>query len=166
MSNQIRDEVSITIERRVRDVFAYMDDVGREHEWQPHLIEADQTPPGPTRLGTRKRYVSQFLKKRLENTYEVVMIEPGERVVYQTTADSDLQAAVEITWEPAGKGTRVTMRIDGSIAGPLRMIPQKILERARQSELEASLGRLKQVLESEGDVVTDTGTAVEPPPGR
>lgn len=148
MNKPIRDEVTITIDRTVHDVFEYMDDVGREHEWQPHLVEAHQSPPGPTRLGTRKRYVTQFLKKRVENTYEVVMLQPYERVVYQTTTDSDLQAAVEVTWEPTSEGTRVTMRIDGSVTGALELIPRRLLDRARRRELEASLGRLKEVMEA------------------
>ena len=42
-----RIERSVTIARSVPDVFSYMDDVDREHEWQPNLRAASQEPRGP-----------------------------------------------------------------------------------------------------------------------
>lgn len=45
-------EDSIVINRPVEEVFAYMDDIDKEHEWQPYLKEWSQTPeqngPGAT----------------------------------------------------------------------------------------------------------------------
>ena len=144
----MQDEASVLIHAPVDRVFAYMDDVSREHEWQPNLVEADQTPPGPTRLGTVKRYVSEFMGRRIENAYQVVVFQPDERVVYQTSDASALQAAVEVTWQAEGGGTRVTMRVDGSVGGPLKLIPKRLLARTQRKELEASLERLKDILES------------------
>ncbi len=144
----MQDEVTIVIECPPARVFAFMDDVSREGEWQPNLVEATQTPPGPTRLGSRKSYASQFMGRRVENTYEVVVWQPDERVVYQTTPESALQAAVEVTFEAIGASTQVTMRVDGTVGGPLKLVPKRLLERAQRKELEASLERLKTILEA------------------
>ena len=48
-----------------------MDDISREQEWQPSLRSAEQDPPGPSREGTKKRYVSEFMGRELRNTYVV-----------------------------------------------------------------------------------------------
>jgi carbon monoxide dehydrogenase subunit G len=125
-----------------------MDDVTREHEWQPSLLEASQDPSGPTRVGTRKRYVSEFLGKRVENTYEAIEVDPGRRVVYRTTRESTLQATSEVEWADEGTGTRVTLSVDGRPTGVLRFVPRSMIEEASLRQLRDTLRRLKEHLES------------------
>jgi uncharacterized membrane protein len=139
---------SVTVHRPRPEVFTYMDDVAREREWQPSLLEASQDPSGPTRVGTRKRYVSEFLGKRVENTYEAIEVDPGRRVVYRTTRDSTLQATSEVEWADEGTGTRVTLSVDGRPTGVLRFVPRGIIEEASLRQLRDTLRRLKECLES------------------
>ena len=143
-----RQERSIVIGRPAAEVFAYMDDIEREPEWQPALREVEQTPPGATRVGSKKRYVSEFLGKRVENTYEVVALEAGRRVVYRTTPDSSVEATSEVLCEPVEGGTRVTMRVEGRPGGILRFVPRALLAKAWQEELDAALSRVKARLEA------------------
>lgn len=145
-----RHEQSIFIARRVADVFAYMDDIEREREWQPHLVEAEQTPPGPTAVGTRKRYVSEFMRKRIGNTYVVTVCEPGRRIVAETTDDSALDARSDVRWEAVDGGTRVTMELEGSAAGAFRLVPARVLEKTFEKEVDQALARLKERLERDG----------------
>ena len=139
---------SIVIRRPVDEVFAYMDDVSREPEWQPQLIEAEQLPPGPTTVGTRRRYVSEFMGKRLENTYVVKVYEPNRRLVVESTSDSVLDATSDIRWEPVDEGTRVTMALDGRPRGALRFLPARVLESTFENEVVTTLKRLKERLEA------------------
>ena len=140
-------EQSILIRRPIAEVFRYMDDVSREREWQPHLLEAEQTPPGPTVVGSRRRYVSEFLGKRLENTYVVQQYEPERRVQLESTRDSVVQATTDIRWEAIGNETRVTMKLEGKPSGALRFIPRAMLEATFEKEVKSTLGLLKEVLE-------------------
>ena len=133
----------------VSEVFAYMDDVDREQEWQPGIREASKDPPGATEVGTRKRYVSEFLGKPIENTYVTSAFDPNRRVVYETTPDSVLKARVELTFDSVDSGTRVTMQVQAKPTGVLRFIPKAILESTARKELEASLALLKKKLESQ-----------------
>ncbi len=128
-------------------VFAFMDDVDREPEWQPNLLEASKAPPGPTAVGTRKSYVSSFLGKRIRNTYVTRVFDPNRRIVYETTGDSVLKGTIEIRFEERGVETLVSMAFRGSVTGPLRFVPSGMLEKASMSELEATLRRLKAKLE-------------------
>lgn len=143
-----RKEVSIVIQRPLEEVFAYMDDVSHEPEWQPQLVEVEQIPPGPTRAGTKRRYVTEFLGKRLQNTYVVLGYAPNRRVVLQTTPDSVLEASSEIRWDEVEGGTRVTMILDGKASGPLRFVPDALLEASFDKELKSALARLKERLEA------------------
>ena len=140
-------EFSVVIQRPLSEVFAYLDDVEVEMEWQPNLREVEQIPPGPSVVGSKKRYVSEFMGKRVENTYEVVEMGPGWRVVYESTPDSALDATTEIRCEEVGTGTRVTMVVTGRPKGALRLLPKALLEKTSRDELEASLKRLKARLE-------------------
>jgi len=143
-------EHKVVIARPVSMVFSYMDDVSREGEWQPSIIEAHKDPPGETAVGTRKRYISEFMGRRIENTYVTTLFEPNERVSYETTPDSVLRAKVELRFEPEGAGTKVTMAFRGKLIGPLRFIPQGILEGVYHKEMGSSLALLKERLEGDG----------------
>ena len=140
-------EASIFIRRPVSDVFAYMDD--REVEWQSNLVEAMQTPSGPTAVGTRKRYVSEFMGKKIVNTYVVEVYEPNRRIVASTTDDSILKATSDLRWTDEEGGTRVTMGLEGSAAGPLRFLPASLIEATFEREVQTTLSRLKESLERE-----------------
>ena len=137
----------VVIDSPVSSVFAYMDDVHLEKEWQPGIQEAYQDPPGDTAVGTRKRYVSEFMGRRIENTYVTKVFDRDRRVVYETTADSVLRARVELVFESAGSGTQVTMAVQAKATGVLRFIPQALLEGTARKDLEASLVLLKKRLE-------------------
>lgn len=139
----------IVIRRPRSRVYAYMDDVAREKEWQPALVEASQTPEGPTRPGTRKHYVSEFLGRRIENTYEATAVDPERRVVYRTTRGSTLDGTLEITWDDHDTAaTRVTLTMDGRPTGVLRFVPRAMLDDAWSRQLRATLDRLKERLEA------------------
>lgn len=143
----VRRAKSIVIHRPVDDVFEYMNDVSREPEWQPQLIEAEQSPAGATAVGSRRRYVSEFMGKQLVNTYVVKVYEPNTRLVVETTKDSVLDATSEILWEAVPEGTRVTMVLEGRPKGALRFVPASILESTFEKEVMTTLKRLKERLE-------------------
>lgn len=138
---------SIVIRRPVADVFAFMDDVARERDWQPNLREAWQEPPGPSRPGSRKSYRSHYLGKTLENTYVVEEVEPGRRMRQRTTPDSSLDALLEVRWEEDPQGTRVTLTTTVKPRGLLRFMGSSMLESTARKELQESLERLKRAME-------------------
>jgi carbon monoxide dehydrogenase subunit G len=124
-----------------------MDDVTREAEWQPGIREASKEPAGDTTVGTRKRYVSEFMGRRIENVYVTRRFVPNEHVSYETTSESVLRAKVDLRFEPVGSGTRVTMAVAGKVTGVLKFLPKSVLEGVFRKELESSLRLLKDRLE-------------------
>ncbi len=142
-----RIERSVIIRRSVPDVFSYMDDIEREHEWQPNLRAASQEPRGPVGVGTLKRYTSVFMKMERQNVYRVAVYEMYVRVVYESTPESATDATAEVQWDQLPEGTRVTMAIDATPGPGLKLVPKKVLEKATSQELERMLEKLKAVLE-------------------
>ena len=143
-----RIEESIVINRPVTDVFAYMDDIHREYEWQPAIRAVEQIPPGPQRVGTTRRDDSSFMKKKLVNVYVNRMYEPNQRVVYESTKESNLQATGDITFASVPGGTRVTMVLVVQPPKIMRLVPKAVFDKASRKELRDSLSRLKLNLES------------------
>ncbi len=143
-------ESSATIARPPAEVFEYMQDLEREYEWQPNLREAEQTPEGEPGVGTRRRYVSEFMGKRFENVYVNTVYEPNRRVAYKSAPESDTQAEGEITWEAVEGGTRVTMRFKAEVSGLLRFVPKALVASVAQKELGDALARVKARLEKDG----------------
>jgi carbon monoxide dehydrogenase subunit G len=141
---------SVTIDRPVEAVFAFMDDVSRESEWQPAIRSARAEPEGPTAVGTKKHYVSEFMGREVKNTYVTTVFEKNRRVVYETTPQSTVQATASFTWESTGRGTLVTMSVQGEPKGVLRLVPRGVLDRVYQKEIQETLTRLKSCLESAG----------------
>lgn len=145
-----RHVATVSIDRNPIEVFYFLDDVGREREWQAGLKSAEQEPAGPSRVGSLKRYRSSFLGKDVRNTYRVVEVEPGRRLVTETTPDSAIEARYEVVVEPEGTGARVTFTLEAAPRGPLKLLPRRMVEAAVQKELAASLDALKAVLEGGG----------------
>jgi uncharacterized membrane protein len=144
----LRYESSIVIDRPVDEVFDYMQDIDREREWQPNLREAEQSPEGEPGVGTRRRYISEFMGKRFENVYVNAIYEPNRRVAYESAPDSDTQAQGEVIWEAVDSGTRVTMRVAVEVGGLLRFVPKSLIASLGKKELEDALARVKARLES------------------
>ena len=138
---------SIVIAQPPPVVHTYMDDISREHEWQSHIVEASQTPPGPTQVGSRRRYVSEFMGKRLQNTYVVMELDRGQRLVCRSTDDSAMSATSVLTWSPERNGTRVSITLKGEAGGALRFVPSGMIEAAFKKEVDGALARLKSILE-------------------
>jgi carbon monoxide dehydrogenase subunit G len=146
----VRYSGSILIQRPVADVFSYMDDVSREHEWQPNLRGAEQEPPGAAAVGTRRHYTSEFMGRSVKNSYEVKAYEPNQHVVLESMPGSTVSAANEILWASEDAGTRITMSVEGKPTGVLRFVPGALLEAAFREQVKESLTLLKQRLESAG----------------
>ena len=70
-------EIATTINRGADEVFRFLLDVERRHEWEPGVVEARHSPAGPVRPGTKLFKTHRFLAAETATTVHVVDLGAG-----------------------------------------------------------------------------------------
>jgi hypothetical protein len=140
--------VDVTVARviaRPRDeVAAYAIDPGNAPEWYENIKAVEWRPP--LAVGSELGFVAQFLGRRLQYTYVVRDLVPGERLV-MSTAQGPFPMETSYEFADAGGGaTRMTLRNRGEPAG-YRKIAGPVMARAMRRANEQDLRRLQALLE-------------------
>lgn len=140
-------QTEIVIERPIGVVSAYAVDPTNAPEWYENIESIEWKTPAPAAVGSEVTFVARFLGRRLEYTYELVELVPGERLVMRTSR-GPFPMETTYTWTPVGgSSTRMTLRNRGEPAGfskgvaPL-MAP--VMRRANRKDL----AKLKAILEA------------------
>ena len=142
-------EDSIVINRPLEEVFTYMDDIEREHEWQPYPRNWEQSPdPHQNGVGTIRNYDNRYMGWSFTNEYEVTIYESMKNVMYVSTPRAAVQAEVGTIWEPTTGGTKVTFLFKPQLGDFWGWVPKSIVKRIYMGTLSNNLRRLKSVLES------------------
>jgi len=141
------DAVSeIVIARPRADVAAYACDPDNATEWYENIESVGWRSPRPLAVGTRVAFVARFLGRRLDYTYEVRDLVPGERFV-MSTAEGPFPMETTYTFEDAADGgTRMTLRNRGEPAG-FAKVGAPVMARAIRHANGKDLRRLKTLLE-------------------
>ncbi len=141
-------QTEIVIARPPDQVAAYAADPANAPEWYVNIDSVAWITPPPARVGTQVAFVARFLGRRLEYTYELVELAPGERLVMRT-AEGPFPMETTYTWARAGDdATLMTLRNRGEPAGFSKLVAPLMAPAMRRAN-HKDLSRLKQILESE-----------------
>jgi uncharacterized membrane protein len=138
--------VETRIERPVEEVAAFASDPGNAPSWYVNIESVRWQTPPPVQVGSRMDFVATFLGRRIEYTYEVVELAPGERLGMRT-AQGPFPMQTTYTWEPTEGGTRMTLRNNGSPSGFAR-VAAPVMEMAMRRAMTKDLASLKRRLEA------------------
>jgi len=134
------------IERAVDDVAAYAGDPENAPKWYVNIKSVEWKTEPPVRVGARVAFVAQFLGRRLEYTYEIVELVPGERLVMRTS-EGPFPMETTYAWEPAGeRSTRMTLRNRGEPSGFGKLMAPFMASAMRRAN-QKDLAQLKSILE-------------------
>jgi uncharacterized protein YndB with AHSA1/START domain len=124
-------ENSITINRPPSEVFAYVADPTKLHEWRPMVLEVMGYEP-PIRSGTT--YVlAENLMGRKEFGQRVTAFEPDRLLEIETTSGS-VRPVQRYTFEPASDGgTRYAVRLGVTTTGIIRIFEPLMRGRIRKT---------------------------------
>jgi hypothetical protein len=135
----------IEIARPRAEVAAYACDPGTATEWYENINAVQWRTPPPLAVGTRLAFAAAFLGRRLEYTYEVRELVPGERFV-MSTAEGPFPMETTYTFEDAAAGTRMTLRNRGEPAG-FAKVAAPVMAAAMRRANAKDLRRIKEILE-------------------
>ena len=142
------DVVTETVINRPRDeVAAFSADPDNATAWYENIKAVDWQTPRPLTVGSRLGFVAQFMGRRLEYTYEVNELIPGERFV-MSTAQGPFPMETTYEWEDVAPGaTKMTLRNRGEPSG-FSAVAAPMLAAATRRANRKDLARLKKLLEA------------------
>jgi Polyketide cyclase / dehydrase and lipid transport len=100
MAVDVRSEIEI---RRPRaEVAAYACDPDNATEWYENIEVVEWRSPKPLAVGSQLAFVARFFGRRLDYTYEVRELAPGERFV-MSTGEGPFPMETTYAFEDAGE---------------------------------------------------------------
>ena len=144
----IRTESRITIASSVREVWAYVCDVGRWPEWAPTVRECWVSGGGPLQPGSRVEQRAKDLWRTHDRSQEVTAVEaPGYVAFAGRMGASAARWAMEL--EPVDdRQTDAKMWIEVDLAGIMRAIPANLLKSRIQRVSDIEMVAIKAAVES------------------
>lgn len=135
------------IDRPRSEVASYAADPTNAPKWYANIDTVTWKTPPPLRVGSMMTFVARFLGRRLEYTYEIVDLVPGERLVMRT-AQGPFAMETTYTWRDASPGsTHMTLRNRGEPSGFASIAAPMMSSAMRRANLK-DLASLKRTLEN------------------
>ena len=143
----IRTESRIKIASNVREVWAYVCDVGRWPEWAPTVLECWVRGGGPLQPGSWVEQRAKDLGRNHHRSEEVTAVEAPRYVAFAgRMGTSPARWAMEL--EPVDDGqTDANMWIEVDLAGVMRAIP-RLLKGRMQRVSDHEMAAIKAAVES------------------
>ena len=137
------------IDRPVEVVARYAGDPSNAPEWYANIDSVQWKTEPRVETGARVAFVARFLGRRLEYTYELVDVEPGECLVMRT-AEGPFPMETTYTWTAvSATATRMTLRNRGEPTGFPTLLAAVMAPAMRRTNRK-DLAKLKQILEASG----------------
>jgi uncharacterized membrane protein len=137
----------IVIDRPRDIVAAYAADPSNAPEWYDNIDSVEWQNAPTVAVGSKAAFVARFLGRRIEYTYELVDIVPGERLVMRTS-QGPFPMETTYTFSDSGSGaTHVTLRNQGDPQGFSKLVAA-IMRPAMRRANRKDLAKLKSIVES------------------
>lgn len=134
------EEIAVPIE----DVFNYTMELGNLAEWQSGLVDAyTDDPPGVGSVATQVRKIAGI---KVESQIQCTDFNPPHQAAFQVIK-GPVPFIVTQRYEAIAGGTRMTVSIEGEVAGPLKVLGEGKVASQTEKELVADLATLKALLE-------------------
>ena len=141
----IKNEVTIHINRPVEQVFTFLADTKNLRSWQSHLVENEQLPEEPLRVGSHFREVRRTGPRNSEIQAEMTVFEPNKRFATKTLTKP--QVTVSYTFDEENSGTRVTYNFVMITSGFMRLL-EPLIAGSMKKDTDADFEKLKHILEN------------------
>jgi uncharacterized protein YndB with AHSA1/START domain len=138
---------SVTINRPVADVFAFVVDGEKCKLWRPGVVDIVRAT-GAMDGGVGTRYIQGVkgpMGRRVSADYEITVFEPDQRLEFQTI-EGPARPHGRYDFEAADGGTRLTLALDAELTGLRKTVMAGAVQKTMDSEVRM-LDNLKRILE-------------------
>ena len=137
----------IIINKPIQLVADYAANPDNAPVWYENIKSAEWRTPKPLSVGSKIAFIAHFLGKKLAYTYEIVVFDPGAKLIMRT-AEGPFPMETTYTWMAVDDlHTKMTLRNAGQLAGFSRFlapIMTFMIRRANTKDLKA----IKKILEA------------------
>jgi len=141
-------EETVTIQRPVEEVFAFMSDAENDAKWRTNVKEMRKVTEGEKGVGTEYRQVVRGpMGKGLDADLRYTEFKPNERVAFETIAGSVRPSAVIEFKSLSADSTQVHMLMTWEPEGGAKM-GAPMIKRMFEKDLKASYANLVKMMES------------------
>ncbi len=142
----MRVETTITINRSVEEVMAFLTKVENLPIWAENVVEATQTSQGPVGMGTTCRIVSEVMQRQMSHDFAVTEFQTGKRYSARS-ANGPFPMSLTYDIEPCEGGSRLHSVTEFSLPG-LAIFAESAMKPRVQARFESDHRNLKRILES------------------
>jgi len=139
---------SVIIKRPAEQVYAYVTDLKNLPQWEPAILEVEQTSSGDLGVGTTYRGVNKMMGMRMNWTSIVNECEPNKKWS-ETIISGGSRIDEHLDFDSVDGSTKFTLAYDMKAGGILRLLSPLITSTTRK-QLKENLGNLKRILEARG----------------
>jgi len=139
----IKFENSISIERPVAEVFAFLSDFENIPKWNYYVLEVKKISEGP--IGVETKY--HQVRKTDEQVFQITEFKLNVNVAVKTVPESSLQFERRFTLQSEGGNTHIIDKWEELGTGKPALI-EKLAARKVKSAVAENLGKLKKLLET------------------
>ena len=130
----MRIEGEILIKRSVEDVFDFVADERNEPSYNPRMLRAEKTTPGPIAAGTRFSAETRTMGRTAEMTIEWTAYERPRRLA-SSTRMSTMKIHGALTFDAVPEGTRMHWSWELETRGRFKLIAPIIVRMGRRQEM-------------------------------
>jgi uncharacterized membrane protein len=141
---------TIDIDRPAGQVYAYVTDPTRFHEWQEGVVSGELKEPGPPTVGAHCQMVRRIGGADRPSTSVLTKVDPPTAWAVRGI-DGPIRAQVDVAVHPLDDNrTRVTIDVDFEGHGIGKVLVPLVVKRQAAKEMPSNLERLKERVEALG----------------
>ena len=138
----------VEVDRPAAEVFAYVTDPTRFHEWQQGVVSGGLQEPGPPEVGSHCSMTRRIGGSNRSSTSVLTKLDPPATWAVRGI-DGPIRAQVDVAVEAIGEArSRVTIDVDFEGRGIGKVLVPLVVRRQAAKEMPGNLQRLKERLES------------------
>ncbi|HEX9375853.1 MAG TPA: SRPBCC family protein [Actinomycetota bacterium] len=136
---------SVTIDRPVAEVFAFVADGTTATRWRPGVKDVELVS-GQGLGAVYRQGVAGPGGRRIAADYRVSRFEPNRLIEFEAIA-GPVRPTGSFRFEEAGGGTRMSFALQAEVTGVKKLVMGRAVQKSMDAEV-AALGNLKRVLEA------------------